>query len=116
MRGIVWEMEMGRWREKKLDKPRARLPWLAYAAPKRVSLKINIPSCDMWCVLGTLGSFLNEASFPDASLFLRLLLSPEALPSARAVEEAGTDWPAPVEMSLEPLSDFEGFDEEKRRW
>ena len=67
-------------------------------------------------MLGTLGSFLNEAPFEDASLFFRLLLSPDALPFARAVDEAATDWPAPVEMSLEPLSDFEGFDEEKRRW
>lgn len=70
----------------------------------------------MWCVLGTLGSFLNGASFADASLFFRLLLSPVALPSARADDEAGTDWSAPAEMSLEPLSDFEGLDDEKRRW
>ncbi len=67
----------------------------------------------MWCVAGTLGSFLNEASRAAASLLFRFRLSPEALPSCRD-DEAGTDWPA--ENSLEPLSGREGLDEEKRRW
>lgn len=68
----------------------------------------------MWWVVGTLGSFLKELSFSEASLFLRFRFSPAALPSARAEADAGTDWPAG--MSLDPLSDLEGFEEEHRRW
>lgn len=67
----------------------------------------------MWCVLGTLGSLLKVASRSDASLVFRFRLS-AVLPSARAdVDEAGTDCPA--EMSLEPLSGREGFEDEYRR-
>lgn len=63
-------------------------------------------------MLGTLGSLLNDASRSEVSFDLRLRLSLPDL-GADAVE-AGTDWPA--EISLEPLSELEGFDEEKRRW
>jgi hypothetical protein len=35
VRGIVWEMEMGRWREKKLDKPRARLAAVSICSLKK---------------------------------------------------------------------------------
>lgn len=66
----------------------------------------------MWYVLGTLGSLLKEASLSDASLDLRLRLS---LPVLGAdVAEAGTDCPAAI--SLEPLSDRDGFEDEQRRW
>lgn len=61
----------------------------------------------MWWVLGTLGSFL--AASRSA---LRFLFSPPALPWLRA--GAGTDWPA--ETSLESFPDFEGFEDEHRRW
>lgn len=66
-------------------------------------------------MLGTLGSFLKEATRSDESLFFRFLLSPPALPSPRLeLEDAGTDWSA--EMSLDPLSDLDGLDEENLRW
>jgi hypothetical protein len=68
----------------------------------------------MWCVLGTLGSFLKAASRSEGCLYLRLRLSPLALPCPRVDEEAATDWSAG--MSLDPLSDREGFEEEHRRW
>jgi len=70
----------------------------------------------MWWVLGTLGSFRNEAALTsEASLLFRFRFSPAALPSPRAeADDAGTDWPAAT--SLEPLSGREGFEEEKRRW
>lgn len=46
---------------------------------------------------------------------MRFRFSLPALPSARAdPDEAGTDWPAAI--SLDPLSDLEGFEEEHRRW
>lgn len=62
-------------------------------------------------MLGTLGSFLNEAPLSEASLLFRFLFSVPVLPSLREVlEEAVTDWP--VEMSLEPLSDLEGLEDE----
>jgi hypothetical protein len=61
-------------------------------------------------VLGTLGNFLIEAARSEASLLLfRFRFS---LPDLGEVA-AGTDWPA--EISLAPLSDFEGFEEEHRR-
>jgi hypothetical protein len=61
--------------------------------------------------LGTLGSFFIEAARSEASLLLlRFRFSPPDL----GVVVAGTDWPA--EISLEPLSDLEGFEEEHRRW
>ena len=68
----------------------------------------------MWCVLGTLGSFFTEALLSEASLSFRFLLSLPALPSARAAGEAATD--SPAEMSLGPLSDREGFDDEHLLW
>jgi hypothetical protein len=68
----------------------------------------------MWCVLGTLGSFFIEALLSEPSLFFRFLLSPPVLPSVRAAGDAATD--SPAEMSLDPLSDLEGFDDEHLRW
>lgn len=66
-------------------------------------------------MVGTLGSLRKEALLSEASLFFRFLLSPPALPSARADVEAGTeDWPAG--MSPGPLSGLEGLEEENRRW
>ena len=61
-------------------------------------------------MLGTLGSFFTEAV--EASLLL--LRFRFSLPDLGAVAEAGTDEPA--DISLEPLSDFEGLEEEYRRW
>lgn len=65
----------------------------------------------MWCVLGTLGSFFAAASRSDD---FRFLFSPPDLPCPRAEADAGTDWLAG--MSLEPLSDREGFDDDDLRW
>lgn len=61
----------------------------------------------MWCVLGTLGSFLVASRSA-----LRFRFSPPALLWPRG--DAATDWPG--DMSLESLSDLEGFDDEHRRW
>lgn len=62
----------------------------------------------MWCVLGTLGSFLAASR----SAFWRFLLSAAALLAWPRAE--GTLWP--VDMSSEPLSEREGFDDEYRLW
>lgn len=62
-------------------------------------------------MLGTLGSFCDAS---EVSLLLRFL--PLDFVSAdREDADAGTaaDWPG---MSLEPLSELEGFEEEHRRW
>lgn len=62
-------------------------------------------------MLGTLGSLLKEAPLSEASLLFRFLFSVLVLPSVREVlDEVVTDWP--VEMSLEPLSDLEGLEDE----
>lgn len=73
------------------------------------SIQSSLPSCEMWCVLGTLGSLLKEAPFSEASLVFRFLFSLPDLLSLREVD-AVTDWP--VEMSLDSLSDREGLEEE----
>jgi hypothetical protein len=65
----------------------------------------------MWCVLGTLGNFLTEAARSEASLLL--LRFRFSVPDLGLAVEAGTDWPA--DISLEPLSDLEGLEEEHRR-
>lgn len=62
-------------------------------------------------MLGTLGNFFTEADRSEVSLLL--LRFRFSLPDL-GVAAAGTDCPA--EISLDPLSDFEGFEEEHRRW
>lgn len=61
-------------------------------------------------MLGTLGSFFIAAFLSEAFLFL---FSPPVLPCPRADADAGTDWSG---MSLAPLSDLDGFDDDARRW
>jgi hypothetical protein len=81
--------------------------------------KRNSPSSDMWCVLGTLGSFLAAALLSAPSLFFRFLLSPPAFcaddeDDPEDEDVAATD--SPAAMSLAPLSDLDGFEDEHLRW
>lgn len=65
-------------------------------------------------MLGTLGSFCDAALLSALSLLLRFLVFVLASPDREDVD-AGTaaDWPG---MSLGPLSELEGFDDDARRW
>lgn len=79
------------------------------------SKRVLLPSPTMWCVLGTLGSFFVASRL----ILLRFLLSPPAPPALPAAVSAARPWAATLlvaGMSLDSLSDREGFEEEHRLW
>jgi hypothetical protein len=111
--GMLLVTEMGRWREKKVDRPRAG-DVSQYGACLVHRMRADSPSCERCCVLGTLGSFCDAASFVRLFLFSGPALASPARDDDDVVAgTAAADWPG---ISLGPLSELEGLDEEQRRW
>jgi hypothetical protein len=117
--GKLWVTEMGRWREKKVDSPRTAeaLPLERPARGVDKGEVIDKPSFERCCVLGTTGScFVMDESF--AFLLRRspvgFAFDDSASDDFDSADDAGTDCRA--EISFDPLSGLDGFEEEHRLW